>query len=110
MSNSTLPVDPCILVIFGASGDLTARKLVPSMYEMAKAGLLPAETRILGVARRPKTADEWREAGGTNTNSTPRGLPTVSPKSGDAVGLICPRGVRPTAFQRWALRCCCFSR
>ncbi len=61
MSHPHLPVDPCILVIFGASGDLTARKLVPSMYEMAKAGLLPAETRILGVARRPKTADQWRK-------------------------------------------------
>ena len=58
---SNLAVDPCTLVIFGASGDLTARKLIPAMYEMSKMGLLPAETRILGVARRPKTDDEWRE-------------------------------------------------
>ena len=65
MSNSPLAshhaVDPCTLVIFGASGDLTARKLIPAMYEMSKMGLLPVETRILGVARRPKTDDEWRE-------------------------------------------------
>lgn len=61
MSIPTIPVDPCVLVIFGASGDLTARKLVPAMYEMAKAGLLPSNTRILGVARRPKTDDQWRQ-------------------------------------------------
>ena len=61
MPNQNPPVDPCILVIFGASGDLTARKLVPALYEMAKAGLLPEKTRILGVARRPKTDDQWRE-------------------------------------------------
>ena len=60
MPTQNLPVEPCVLVIFGASGDLTARKLVPAMYEMAKAGLLPSNTRILGVARREKTDDEWR--------------------------------------------------
>jgi glucose-6-phosphate 1-dehydrogenase len=61
MTSSSKKVEPCVLVIFGASGDLTARKLVPAMYEMAEAGLLPAETRILGVARRSKTDDQWRE-------------------------------------------------
>ena len=61
MTSTSQTVDPCIFVIFGASGDLTARKLVPAMYEMAKAGLLPASTRILGVARREKTDDQWRE-------------------------------------------------
>ena len=61
MLNDPQPVDPCILVIFGASGDLTARKLIPAMYEMALAGLLPAETRILGVARRDKSDDQWRQ-------------------------------------------------
>ena len=61
MTSTSQTVDPCIFVIFGASGDLTARKLIPAMYEMAKAGLLPKETRILGVARREKTDDQWRE-------------------------------------------------
>lgn len=60
MPNDPSRVDPCILVIFGASGDLTARKLVPAMYEMAQAGLLPKQTRILGVARREKSDDQWR--------------------------------------------------
>ncbi|MCH2160273.1 MAG: glucose-6-phosphate dehydrogenase [Phycisphaerales bacterium] len=53
--------EPCVLVIFGASGDLTARKLVPSLYEMRKAGQLPESIEVLGVARRKKTDDEWRE-------------------------------------------------
>ena len=53
--------EPCVLVIFGASGDLTARKLVPAMYEMLRDGHLPPEFCILGVARREKTDEEWRE-------------------------------------------------
>ncbi len=53
--------DPCILVIYGASGDLTARKLIPAMYEMAKAGSLHERTRILGVSRSQKTDEQWRE-------------------------------------------------
>ncbi|MCH2143616.1 MAG: glucose-6-phosphate dehydrogenase [Phycisphaerales bacterium] len=56
-----MQVDPCVLVIFGASGDLTRRKLIPAMYEMHCAGLLPPEACVLGTARRPKTDDAWRE-------------------------------------------------
>ncbi|MFO0827574.1 MAG: glucose-6-phosphate dehydrogenase [Phycisphaerales bacterium] len=52
--------DPCILVILGASGDLTSRKLIPAMYEMAKAGTLHPSTRILGVSRSQKSDDQWR--------------------------------------------------
>ncbi len=53
-------VEPCTLVIFGASGDLTARKLVPALYHLAKDGQLPADFRIVGFARRAKSAGEWR--------------------------------------------------
>ena len=55
-----MQADPCVLVIFGASGDLTRRKLIPAMYEMHRAGMLPPEACVLGTARRPKTDDEWR--------------------------------------------------
>jgi hypothetical protein len=52
MPHATTQPIPCILVIFGASGDLTSRKLVPAMYEMAKAGLAASSRRrILGVSR-----------------------------------------------------------
>ncbi|MFM1803505.1 MAG: glucose-6-phosphate 1-dehydrogenase [Planctomycetota bacterium] len=53
--------DPCILVIFGASGDLTSRKLIPAMYEMHVLGQLHAATTILGVSRTQKSDDEWRD-------------------------------------------------
>jgi glucose-6-phosphate 1-dehydrogenase len=49
--------DPCVLVIFGASGDLARRKLLPAVYNLAEAGLLPEPFAILGVAR-PAIADD----------------------------------------------------
>lgn len=56
-----MSADPCILVIFGASGDLTARKLIPAMYEMCRAKALAAATKIVGVSRTSKTDEAWRE-------------------------------------------------
>ncbi|RME95329.1 MAG: glucose-6-phosphate dehydrogenase [Verrucomicrobia bacterium] len=53
-------VTPCSIVIFGASGDLTSRKLIPALYHLALDGLLPEPVRIIGVARREKTDDSWR--------------------------------------------------
>ncbi len=43
------------IVIFGASGDLTSRKLVPALYSLARAGTLPAGTRVIGVREKPTT-------------------------------------------------------
>jgi glucose-6-phosphate 1-dehydrogenase len=45
--------DPCIVVIFGASGDLTKRKLLPALYHLEQAGNLPENFAVVGVARRP---------------------------------------------------------
>jgi glucose-6-phosphate 1-dehydrogenase len=53
-------VEPCTLVIFGASGDLTARKLIPALYHLAKDGQLPADFRIIGFARREQSDASWR--------------------------------------------------
>jgi glucose-6-phosphate 1-dehydrogenase len=44
--------DPCIVVIFGASGDLTKRKLLPALYHLEQAGNLPENFAVVGVARR----------------------------------------------------------
>ncbi|MEL6779420.1 MAG: glucose-6-phosphate dehydrogenase [Cyanobacteria bacterium J06597_16] len=52
---------PQILVIFGASGDLTQRKLVPALYRMRQERRLPAELTIVGVARREWSHDYFRE-------------------------------------------------
>src|SRR5881394_4187200 len=51
---------PCTIVIFGATGDLTHRKLVPALYNLAADGDLPPAVEIVGFARRPKTDDEFR--------------------------------------------------
>ncbi|AFY73109.1 glucose-6-phosphate 1-dehydrogenase [Synechococcus sp. PCC 7502] len=53
--------EPLILVIFGASGDLTARKLVPAIYHLKQQRRLPAELTIVGVARRPWSHDYFRQ-------------------------------------------------
>src|SRR6267154_1573175 len=54
-------VAPCSIVIFGASGDLTARKLIPALYHLAKEQQMPPDFRIIGFARREKTDASWRE-------------------------------------------------
>jgi glucose-6-phosphate 1-dehydrogenase len=51
----------CSLVIFGASGDLTRRKLFPALYALAHDGLLPEHFAVVGFARRPKSHEEFRE-------------------------------------------------
>lgn len=48
------------MVIFGASGDLTSRKLIPALYRLHERGRLPAETRIVGVARSAYDDESWR--------------------------------------------------
>jgi glucose-6-phosphate 1-dehydrogenase len=52
---------PTLLVIFGASGDLTARKLVPALYNLALDGLLPAEFRFIGFGRKPVSDEAFRD-------------------------------------------------
>ncbi|HXT41674.1 MAG TPA: glucose-6-phosphate dehydrogenase, partial [Candidatus Angelobacter sp.] len=54
-------VEPCTIIIFGASGDLTARKLIPAFYHLCREKQLPAPFRIIGFARRDKTDDAWRQ-------------------------------------------------
>jgi len=51
---------PCIVVIFGASGDLTRRKLLPSLYNLQTHNLLPEEFAVLGVARSEKSDKSFR--------------------------------------------------
>jgi glucose-6-phosphate 1-dehydrogenase len=51
---------PCTVVIFGASGDLTKRKLIPALYRMVQERLLPAELAIIGVARTAMESEEFR--------------------------------------------------
>lgn len=60
-NDNALGVEPCVVVIFGATGDLTGRKLVPALYNLAVDGFLPAQYHLLGFARRPKDDSEFRD-------------------------------------------------
>src|SRR3954470_7164218 len=51
----------CTVVIFGATGDLTMRKLIPALYNISADGELPPQVAIVGFARRPKTDEEFRK-------------------------------------------------
>jgi glucose-6-phosphate 1-dehydrogenase len=79
--------DPCIVVIFGASGDLTKRKLLPALYHLEQAGNLPENFAVVGVARRPleeSFAPDMKEgivSGG--------GVDPSDPKLDEFVGRIC---------------------
>jgi glucose-6-phosphate 1-dehydrogenase len=55
------PADPCAMVIFGASGDLTKRLLIPALYNLSRTKLLPENFALIGVARTEGTAESWRE-------------------------------------------------
>jgi glucose-6-phosphate 1-dehydrogenase len=53
--------DPCAMVIFGAAGDLTRRKLIPALYNLAKSELLSREFAMVGVARAPMSIEDFRK-------------------------------------------------
>src|SRR5271168_2484304 len=61
ISSTPTKVPPTAAVIFGATGDLTHRKIVPAFYHLAKNCLLPDDFAIIGFARRPKSDDEFRQ-------------------------------------------------
>ncbi len=53
--------EPCVVLIFGATGDLTRRKLLPALYRLSQQRLVPAEFAILGTARQPLNDEEFRD-------------------------------------------------
>ena len=55
------PADPCTLVLFGATGDLARRLVVPALYNLACAGTLPEHFALIGVARGETNVDDWRQ-------------------------------------------------
>jgi glucose-6-phosphate 1-dehydrogenase len=63
------PADPCVLVIFGASGDLTKRLLMPAFYNLVCDGLLPEQFSIVGIAMDPLTTESFRERMSTDIKS-----------------------------------------
>ena len=60
MSARIIQVEPFDLVVFGATGDLAQRKLLPALYHRDATGQIPDEARILGVSRRRLSDDDFR--------------------------------------------------
>lgn len=58
---SSRNIDPCVVIIFGATGDLTGRRLTPAIYNLGREGLLPPNFACVGFARRPKSHEEFRD-------------------------------------------------
>src|SRR5450759_243276 len=56
-----LPVAPTTLVIFGATGDLARRKLLPALYNLAHDGALPERFPLVGISRKEKAHEDYRE-------------------------------------------------
>jgi glucose-6-phosphate 1-dehydrogenase len=56
------PPGPCLMVIFGASGDLTRRKLIPALYNLLRSGYLPENFRVIGFAIDAMSTEQFREA------------------------------------------------
>jgi glucose-6-phosphate 1-dehydrogenase len=55
------PADPCAMVIFGATGDLTKRLMMPALYNLSHTKMLPEQFALIGVARADGTAESWRD-------------------------------------------------
>ncbi len=60
--------DACAMVIFGASGDLTKRKLIPALYNLAKENLLSKEFALIGFARSEMSSEDFRKLIGDELN------------------------------------------
>jgi glucose-6-phosphate 1-dehydrogenase len=61
MAAADKTADPCVMVIFGATGDLTKRKLFPALYNLARSGHLPDNFAIVGVGRQEMQSEEFRD-------------------------------------------------
>jgi glucose-6-phosphate 1-dehydrogenase len=72
-------IDPCILVIFGATGDLTGRKLAPALYNLGLEKMLPSKFALVGFARREKSDAQFREELKTEVSTYSRTKPIEEP-------------------------------
>ena len=69
------PAPPCVIVIFGASGDLTHRKLIPALFDLFRAGLLSKQFAVLGFSRSNLTNEDFRRTAHEGLQSYSPGAP-----------------------------------
>ena len=94
--------EPLIIIIFGASGDLTQRKLVPALYQLKQERRLPSELTIVGVARREWSHDYFREQMRQGIEEFGTGSESEEAWSDFAEGLFyCPGNMdEPESYQK----------
>ncbi len=77
------PADPCAMALFGATGDLTHRLVIPALYNLSRTNVLPEPFTLIGVARSDMTTENWRDdlyralkkfVGGANAEFDPDGI------------------------------------
>src|SRR5687767_7806052 len=86
MSETHRTADPCVMVIFGATGDLTKRKLFPALYNLARGKFLPENFAIVGVGRQEMTTDQFRR----DMHENLREFAGANP-DGELIGWFCGR-------------------
>ncbi len=97
--------EPAVMVIFGATGDLTHRKLVPALYNLALERLIPANFQLVGFARRPLSDDEFRQSMLESINKFSRrrpGLTDLQEQFGQAIHFVSSDFQNPEGYQRLA--------
>ncbi len=105
-SRATRRAPPCALVVFGASGDLTRRKLVPALYNLAAGGSLPERFAAVGVARRPLSTQDFRDQLQRGADEFSRRRPETGLWHGFAAGLDYLSGefADPATYERLSVR------
>ncbi len=78
MTSQIIPVDPFDYVVFGGTGDLSERKLIPALYHRAADGQIVGGSRIIGAARADMTTDEFRRFARQALNGARQGSRTQS--------------------------------
>jgi len=102
-----IPADPCAIVIFGASGDLTRRKLIPALYDLAAHACLAPRFAVVGFARTAMSDESFRNTAGEAARKISEVGPIDKEKWREfAQGLAYVPGEyhHPEAFQRLAAR------
>jgi glucose-6-phosphate 1-dehydrogenase len=97
---------PCLLVIFGASGDLTRRKLLPALYNLRRAGLLSDRFSVLGTARTEMTDSQFRDLAGQGLKTCDEGHPNEDDVEwlSDRMHYLMVDAEDPSAYGRLAAR------
>ncbi len=86
--NSRRIAEPCTVVVFGATGDLAARKLFPALFNLSRDGHLPQRFALVGFSRREKTDEQYRDEIGEALRQYSRNKPESAAEEKDFLGRV----------------------